>query len=119
VDAEQRLRGLYESFNSRDIDAVLAMTSEDIDWPNAWEGGRVRGHDAVRAYWLRQWAAIDPHVEPLSIRALPDGRVIVDVRQVVRNLDGELVADQRVRHIYELTGGLVTRMSVQDPESQV
>jgi hypothetical protein len=116
VRDQQEFLGLYESFNSRDIDAVLARTSGDVDWANAWEGGRVKGHAAVRAHWLRQWAAIDSHVEPVSIRTLPDGRIVVEARQVIRTTDGELVADQRVMHIYELTGGLVTRMSVQEPE---
>jgi hypothetical protein len=23
----------------------------EVDWPNAWEGGRVVGHAAVRDYW--------------------------------------------------------------------
>ncbi len=94
------------------------MTAEDVDWPNAWEGGRLEGHEAVREYWLRQWKVIDPHVEPLSIKTLPDGRIAVEVRQVVRTLDGELIADQRVTHVYELIDGLVTRMNVEEPERQ-
>jgi hypothetical protein len=113
VTIEQRLRGLYASFNARDIDGVLSATAEDVDWPNAWEGGRLHGRDAVRAYWLRQWATIDPHVEPVAMRARPDGRVAVDVHQVVRTPTGELVADQRVIHVYEVSGGLVTRMTVE------
>src|ERR1700736_1670990 len=79
MDYEQRLRSLYDDFNARDVDAVLAATTEDVDWPNAWEGGRVHGHQAVREYWTRQWAQIDPHVEPLSITTRPDGRVALDV----------------------------------------
>src|SRR5438067_453563 len=112
MDVEHLLRGLYRSFNSRNIDAVLAAMAVDVDWPNAWEGGRLTGREAVREYWLRQWAAIDPHVEPLSIDTLADGRVAVEVRQVIHTLDGELVADQRLVHMYELADGLVTRMSV-------
>jgi hypothetical protein len=45
---------------------------------------------------------IDPRVEPISITARPDGRVAVDVHQVVRNLDGELLSDSRVLHVYTL-----------------
>jgi ketosteroid isomerase-like protein len=56
----------YAAFNARDIDAVLAAMDPDVDWPNGWEGGRVRGHDQVRDYWTRQWAAIDPTVEPVG-----------------------------------------------------
>jgi ketosteroid isomerase-like protein len=82
---EQALRALYRAFNHRDIEAVLAAMSDDVDWPNAWEGGRIHGKDAIRAYWTRQWQEIDPHVEPISITAArPDGDVAVDVHQVVR-----------------------------------
>jgi hypothetical protein len=35
-----------------------------MTWPNAWEGGWVKGRDGVRHYWQRQWAALDPHVDP-------------------------------------------------------
>jgi hypothetical protein len=46
---------LYQAFNSRDVDAVLAMLSPEVDWPNAWRGGRVVGLEAVRGYWSAQW----------------------------------------------------------------
>ncbi len=67
----RQLRSLYDAFKARDIDAV----TDDVGWPNAWEGGRLHGKEAVRAYWLRQWNEIDPHVEPVSIAARHDGRV--------------------------------------------
>ena len=49
--------------------------TDDVDWPNAWEGGRGVGHAAVRDYWTRQWAAIDPTVEPVSVATRADGSV--------------------------------------------
>ncbi len=112
--AEEQLRALYEHFNARDVEAVLAATADDVDWPNGWEGGRLHGHEAVRAYWLRQWSEIDPHVDPLSIATRPDGRIAVDVHQVVRSLDGQIVADGSVVHVYEMRDGLVTRMSIEE-----
>jgi ketosteroid isomerase-like protein len=50
-----RIAALYDAFNARDIDTVIAQFAPDVDWPDAWHGGRVVGHDAVRAYWLGQW----------------------------------------------------------------
>jgi hypothetical protein len=117
MDFADRLRALYAAFNARDVDAVIDAMAEDVDWPNAWEGGRLQGHDAVRDYWERQFAEIDPSVEPLEIVTRPDGRVAVDVRQVVRNLDGEVVANGRVVHVYQQREGLVTRMDVEEPPS--
>jgi hypothetical protein len=111
---EQTLRALYRAFNDRDIGAVLAALSDDVDWPNAWEGGRIRGKDAVRAYWTRQWKEIDPHVEPISITARADGRIAVEVHQVVRTLEGDLVGSGRVYHVYTIADRVITRMDVED-----
>src|SRR3954462_14720654 len=83
------IRSLYASFNARDIEAVIAALHPDVDWPNAWEGGRLHGHDAVRAYWTRQFAAIDGNVEPTAIVTEGD-RTTVTVQQTVRDHDGNL-----------------------------
>ena len=116
--SEQVLRSLYEAFNARDIDAVLAAMSDDVDWPNAWEGGRVRGKEAIRAYWMRQWTEIDPHVEPVAITTRADGRLAVDVNQVVRGLDGNLLSEGLVVHVYTLNGGWITNMDVEEPQDR-
>ncbi len=110
---EELLRTMYDGFNARDIDAVLAAMAEDVDWPNGWEGGRLLGHDAVRDYWTRQWSAIDPHVEPVEIGPRSDGRLEVTVHQLVRDLDGKVLADGTVRHVYEMQSGLVARMDIE------
>jgi hypothetical protein len=114
-DREHRVRALYRAFNAREIDALLAQMTADVDWPNAWEGGRVHGREAVRDYWTRQWATIDPTVEPLAVTTRPDGRVAVDVHQVARSLDGALLGEGRVLHVYAFRGELIARMDVEEP----
>jgi hypothetical protein len=114
VDPETLLRTLYDAFNARDITALLAAMTDDVDWPNAWEGGRLRGREAVRAYWTRQWAEIDPHVTPASITRRPDGRFAVAVQQTVLDLDGGLIGEGPVTHVYELRDDLVARMDVEE-----
>lgn len=115
AETEDLLRRTYDAFNARDVDAVLAGMHDDVDWPNAWEGGRVRGREAVRAYWARQFAEIDPRVTPVGFAARPDGAIAVDVHQVVRGPDGAVLSDGRVVHVYTFRDGLVERMDVEDP----
>jgi ketosteroid isomerase-like protein len=112
-DAEALLRRTYDAFNARDVDAVIATMRDDVDWPNAWEGGRVHGRDAVRDYWARQFAAIDPTVTPTAFAHRPDGRIAVTVRQVVRSPAGEVLSEGDVVHVYALRDGLVERMDVE------
>jgi ketosteroid isomerase-like protein len=113
-EAEAMLRRMYAAFDARDVEVIAEVLHPDVDWPNAWEGGRVRGHAAVLAYWRRQFAAINPRVTPEGFAARDDGRIAVDVHQVVRSLDGELLADRRVVHVYALRDGLVERMDVEE-----
>jgi ketosteroid isomerase-like protein len=115
MDREALLRAVYGAFNARAIDDALAVLRDDVDWPNGWEGGRVVGREAVREYWTRQWAQIDPTVEPLAVATRPDGCVEVEVRQVVRSKDGDVLSDGTVRHVYAFRGDLVARMDIVDP----
>jgi hypothetical protein len=112
ASTEQLLRRAYEAFNARDIDGALALMHPDVDWPNGMEGGRELGHDAVRAYWTRQFGLIDSHVEPVGFGEDEEGRIVVDVDQVVRDLDGALLSEQRVQHVYTLRDGLIERMDI-------
>ena len=58
ADPQEVIRAAYRAFNERDIDAALELMHPDVDWPNAWEGGRVNGRQGVRDYWTRQFEAI-------------------------------------------------------------
>jgi len=106
------VREAYTAFNARDIEAALALMQPDVDWPNELDHTRVHGHGAVRAYWAHQFRLIDPSVEPTNISADAEGRLVVDVHQIVRDLDGNVQTDTTVRHVYLLRDGLVARMDV-------
>jgi hypothetical protein len=86
----------------------------DVEWPNGMEGGWVYGREGIRAYWTRQWSMIDPHVEPTHFESSDDGRIIVHVHQVVRDLDGTVLRDSTVQHVYSIDRGLIQRMEIRD-----
>jgi hypothetical protein len=104
----------YFDFNKRDINAVLAVMHPQVEWANGMEGGYVYGHEAVRDYWKRQWNLIAPHVEPQAFQLDENQRIIVDVHQVVRDLEGKVLVDQLVQHRYMFENGLIRRMDIQE-----
>jgi SnoaL-like domain len=118
-DLEVLLGHIYEAFNRRDIDTVLAAMHPAVDWPNGWEGGRVTGHDQVRSYWTRQWAAIDPKVVPVAFEHMPGGAVTVHVHQTVRDLSGNLLFDGEVLHLYTFENGLIKAMEIRSEKAEL
>ena len=111
------LQSAYDAFNERDLDFLLLLMHPDVDWANGMEGGRIRGHQAVREYWTRQWDIIDPIVKPQRFESLPDGRTLVHVHQVVRDLDGKVILDRNVQHIYRLDGPQLVSMEIEESKS--
>ena len=114
MDREEQMRRLYADFNAHNADAVLAQMTADVDWPNAWEGGRLTGRGAVREYWLRQWAEIDANVEPTGFEQRPDDSLAVSVHQVVHDMNGELLSERDLHHVYSFRDGLVAAMTVEE-----
>jgi hypothetical protein len=112
-DDRELLTEAYRDFNARRMEAVLARMHPDVEWANGMEGGYVHGRDGVRDYWTRQWAILDPHVDPLSIERDGTGQLIVEVHQVVRDLKGNTLVDTIVHHAYRISNGLIERMDVQ------
>ena len=112
-DDEPLLRHLYDRFNARDIDAVLATLAEDVVWANGMENTHVHGPEAVRAYWTHQWSVIDPHVDPLHVSQAADGSTVVEVHQIVHDLEGNLLLEETVGHVFHVASGRVKRFDIQ------
>ena len=102
----------YSAFNRRDLEGALALMSENVDWPKASEGGRVVGKEEIRAYWTRQWAEFNPRVEPIEVTECEAGRTDVKVHQLVKNLNGDILSDQTVLHVFTIANGLIERMDI-------
>ena len=113
-DTTALIEQAYSAFNKRDIDAALALMTEDVTWPKASEGGKVVGKEEIRAYWTRQWAEFDPHVEPLAITEGDGGKVHVRVHQLVKSLQGDVLSDSEVLHVFTLKSGLIAAMDLGD-----
>jgi hypothetical protein len=106
------LRAAYAAFNARDLDAALALMTPDVHWPRAFKGGFVRGPEEVRAYWTEQGSEIDAYVEPVAFNPVEDGQILVEVHQVVRDLAGDVLADEHVGHRFTFEDGLIQAMEI-------
>ena len=115
VQYQDLIKKAYAAFNARDIDTVLSVMHPDVHWPNGWEGGYVNGHDEVRDYWTRQWAALDPTVEPVGFTERQDGQIEVEVHQIAKDLQGNVLFDGIVKHIYSIENGLIKNMEIEKP----
>lgn len=112
------MRAAYAAFNARDIDGAIALMRLEVDWPNAWEGGRVTGREAVASYWRRQFEQISSTVTPERFEPGPGGTIDVPVHQVVRDAEtGEIQSDTHVLHRWRLKDGLVVRMDVLEADA--
>lgn len=114
ADTRVIIEQAYSAFNRRDVNGALALMTEDVSWPKASEGGKVRGKEEIRAYWTRQWREFDGHVEPLAIIEEKGGKIRVRVHQRVRNLQGGLLWDGEVLHIFTMNNGLIAAMDLGD-----
>jgi hypothetical protein len=113
-DTKTIIEQAYSAFNKRDIDGALALMTQDVSWPKASEGGKVIGKEEIRAYWTRQWGEFDPLVEPLAMTEEDGGKTRVRVHQLVKNLQGDVLSDSEVLHVFTVNSGLIAAMDLGD-----
>jgi ketosteroid isomerase-like protein len=120
-DDVKLLEHMYDRFNARDIDGVLAALTDDVVWANGMDGGYVHGREAIRAYWTRQWSMVSSNVEPVGFHRMADGAIVAEVRQTIRDLEGKPLQgqahglkDKTVGHLFRLRNGKVARFDIQD-----
>jgi len=114
ADTKTLIERVYSAFNERAIDDALALMTEDVNWPKASEGGRAVGREEIRVYWTRQWREFDPHVDPLAITEEAGGKIRVRVHQLVKSLQGDVLSDSQVLHVFTLNNGLIAAMDIED-----
>ncbi|WP_051799941.1 nuclear transport factor 2 family protein [Catenuloplanes japonicus] len=105
------VRRMYAAYNERDAERLLAMVTDDVDWPDGPR--RMHGKDALRDYWTRQWQRVHTHDEAGAIVALGGGRFQVHIEQTVRTPDGTPVSAGRFRHTLLLRDGLAARLDIE------
>ena len=105
---QQFLQNLYDAFNKREIEKIISLMRSDVKWANGLEGGFVYGRDAVREYWTNQFKAIQPQLKTLKFETDENNRDIVTVHQIIKDLQGNVLADVTVHQIFTIEDGLVS-----------
>ena len=89
----------------------------DVKWANGVEGGFVYGRDAVREYWTNQFKNIQPELETLKFETDENNRNVVTVHQVIKDLQGNLLADATVRQIFTIEDGTISLYEIGETET--
>ncbi|AGZ42888.1 nuclear transport factor 2 family protein [Actinoplanes friuliensis] len=104
------VRRMYAAYNNQNAEELLTLLTDDVDWPDG--PARLRGKDALRNYWQRQWISTRTHDEPGDPVDLGDGRIAVRINQTVRRPDGSPVSTGRFLHVFEIRDGLAARLDI-------
>jgi hypothetical protein len=106
------LEHAYRLFNDRRVDELLAMMTDDVEWPDVANGTTLPDKGAIRRYWSDQFAAARPQVTPTGFIEVGEDLVAV-IDQRIEDLHGSpLVPPAVVFHRYTFAGDLVSRMVV-------
>jgi hypothetical protein len=114
---QQFLQNLYTAFNNRELETIISVMHPEVKWANGVEGGFVYGRDAVREYWTNQYQVIQVQLEPLKFEQDENNRNVVTVHQVVRDLQGNLLADTTVRQIFTIEDGSIGLYEIGETET--
>jgi nuclear transport factor 2 (NTF2) superfamily protein len=105
------VRRMYAAYNGRDAEGLLALLTDDADWPDGQV--RLHGKDELRDYWRRQWTRTHTHDEPSEPVDLGGGRIAVRVDQTVCTPDGTPVSTGRFRHLFQIRDGFAARLDIE------
>jgi len=114
---QQFLQDLYDAFNKREIETIISLMRPDVKWANGLEGGFVYGRDAVREYWTNQFKGIQAELETLKFETDENNRNIVTVHQIIKDLQGNLLADATVQQIFTIEDGLISLYEIGETET--
>ncbi|QFS52332.1 nuclear transport factor 2 family protein [Nostoc sphaeroides] len=114
---QQFLQNLYEAFNKGEIETIISVMHPDVKWANGVEGGFVYGRDAVREYWTNQYKVIQVQLETLKFETDKNNRNVVTVHQIVRDLQGNLLADATIEQIFTIENSLISLYEIGETET--
>ena len=117
ITNQEFLQNLYDAFNKREIETIISLMRPDVKWANGLEGGFVYGRDAVREYWTNQFKDIQVELETLKFETDETNRNVVTVHQIIKDLQGNLLADATIQQIFTIEDGLISLYEIGETET--
>jgi len=115
-DRVSLVRSAYEMFNRQDVEGVLALLAEDVEWPDVVHGSTLHGKDAVRRYWQNQLAIGTPRVLLGDVVEIGDAIVATTYQEVYERNGRPLAPPRAVVNRFSFRGGLIVRMELTSPD---
>jgi ketosteroid isomerase-like protein len=116
----ERIHQVFDAFNRRDLDALLALTDEDFEGGSlvAPMEGRYHGHEGVLR-WQQNLHEVFPdwHGEPLEVRDLGDF-TMATVRFHGHGGESGVPVDGVIWQVGEWRNGKLVRLSSHDSEAE-
>jgi ketosteroid isomerase-like protein len=110
-DAEanvELIRSLYEAWHRGEFGGELF--AEDVEWSTPHPGGTVHGREKLLAFLRSYMGAWEHYSNELEeIRVLPDGRLLVFLKEVARGRSSGVDMTWSVASIVEIRDGLIQR----------
>lgn len=106
------LERAYSCFNERRLDELLAMMTDDVQWPDVANGAVLAGKASIRSYWEAQFAVAHPTVIPTDFLPVGSDVVAVITQRILDHQGEPLVSPSTVFHRYTFWGDLVSHMVV-------
>ena len=110
-------KNIYDAFNNREFEAIISLMRSDVKWANGLEGGFIYGRDSVREYWINQFKDIQVELAPLKFEMDENNRNIVTVHQIVRDLQGNVLADVTIHQIFTIENELISLYEIGETET--
>jgi ketosteroid isomerase-like protein len=101
---------LFEAINGQDLESAAALLHPDVDWQDVFNGGRLRGRDAVRAYWDQVFGQIALTAAALDMKPEGDDRLVMTALYTVHQRSGKLWGEGIISHIFTFRDGLISGM---------
>lgn len=113
-DVQRLLAALHDAIGRHDIDGVMASFHPNARMPDSLEHVDLVGLPAIRAYYLRQFEAIQVAASVTDLKPLGDERFEAIVDVMVRGPGGGFWWQGPVTTHYRIQDGLIIEMEIDD-----